>query len=62
MLYNDPLVVAGVATGGMAGYMTNPEDYIDTVNSKMGYESRDDRSRCKYDKLGECLGLCDGEF
>jgi len=36
MLYNDPLVVAGVASGGMAGYMTNPEDYIDTVNSKMG--------------------------
>jgi hypothetical protein len=35
MLYNDPLVVAGVLTGGMAGFMTNPEDHIDTVNSKM---------------------------
>ena len=35
MLYNDPLVTAGVASGGMAGYMTNPEDYIDTVNNEM---------------------------
>ncbi len=35
MLYNDPLVTTGVASGGLAGYMTNPEDYIDTLNNKM---------------------------
>jgi hypothetical protein len=36
MTYNDPLVVGGVTSGGMAGYMTNPEDYIDTTNNTMG--------------------------
>jgi hypothetical protein len=35
MIYTDPLVVAGVGTGGVAGYMTNPEDFIDTVNNAM---------------------------
>jgi hypothetical protein len=35
MTYTDPLTVAGVATGGMSGYMTNPEDYIDTTNNTM---------------------------
>ncbi|MBP6881162.1 MAG: hypothetical protein KBC35_00880 [Candidatus Pacebacteria bacterium] len=35
MAYNDPLVTAGVISGGAAGYMTNPEDYIDTVNNEM---------------------------
>ncbi len=35
MLYNDPLVTGGVASGGAAGYMTNPEDFIDTVNNEM---------------------------
>ncbi len=35
MTYNDPLVTAGVLSGGMAGYMTNPEDHIDTLNNEM---------------------------
>jgi hypothetical protein len=35
MLYNDPLTTAGVLSGGAAGYMTNPEDHIDTVNNQM---------------------------
>jgi hypothetical protein len=35
MTYNDPLVTAGVVSGGMAGYMTNPEDHIDTLNNTM---------------------------
>jgi len=35
LAYTDPLVVAGVASGGAAGFMTNPEDYIDTVNNTM---------------------------
>jgi hypothetical protein len=35
MAYTDPLTVGGVASGGTAGYMVNPEDYIDTVNNTM---------------------------
>jgi hypothetical protein len=35
MTYTDPLVTAGVASGGAAGYMTNPEDHVDTLNSMM---------------------------
>ncbi|MBP6924237.1 MAG: hypothetical protein KBB78_01590, partial [Candidatus Pacebacteria bacterium] len=35
MTYTDPIVTAGVASGGAAGYMTNAEDYIDTVNNEM---------------------------
>ena len=35
MTYTDPLVTAGVASGGAAGFMTNPEDYIDTLNNTM---------------------------
>jgi hypothetical protein len=35
MAYNDPLTTQGIGSGGLAGYMTNPEDYIDTVNNEM---------------------------
>ncbi len=35
MTYNDPLTTAGIGSGGLAGYMTNPEDYIDSVNNTM---------------------------
>ncbi len=35
MVYNDPLTTTGIGSGGLAGYMTNPEDYIDTVNNEM---------------------------
>lgn len=35
MAYTDPLISGGVGSGGMAGFMTNPEDYIDTVNNTM---------------------------
>jgi hypothetical protein len=35
LAYTDALVATGAASGGMAGYMTNPEDHVDTVNNKM---------------------------
>ncbi len=35
MLYNDPLTTTGIGSGGLAGYMTNPEDYVDTVNNRI---------------------------
>ena len=35
MAYTDPIATGGITSGGAAGYMTNPEDYIDTVNNKM---------------------------
>ncbi len=35
MTYNDPLTTTGIGSGGLAGYMTNPEDYVDTVNNEM---------------------------
>ncbi len=35
MTYNDPLVTGSAASGGTAGYLTNPEDYIDTLNNEM---------------------------
>lgn len=35
MAYNDPLTTAGIGSGGLAGYMTNPEDYINTVDNEM---------------------------
>ena len=35
MAYNDPLTTTGIGSGGLAGYMTNPEDYVDTVNNEI---------------------------
>ncbi len=35
MAYTDSLTTAGVASGGIAGFMTNPEDHIDTENNLM---------------------------
>lgn len=35
MTYTDPLTVGGITSGGTAGYITNPEDHIDTLNNEM---------------------------
>ncbi|MBI2096788.1 MAG: hypothetical protein HYT40_01360, partial [Candidatus Sungbacteria bacterium] len=40
MVYTDNVTVGGVASGGLAGWMTNPEDHIDTVNNKMNVRLR----------------------
>jgi len=38
--YTDNLTVAGVLTGGNPGWMTNPEDHIDTVGNEMSLRLR----------------------
>ncbi len=40
MVYSDNRTVGTVASGGVAGWMTNPEDFIDTVNNKMNINVR----------------------
>ena len=40
LTYSDNITVASVASGGSAGYNTNPEDYFDTVNNKMNVRLR----------------------
>lgn len=35
MTYNDPLTTTGIGSGGLAGYMTNPEDYVNTVQNEI---------------------------
>ncbi|MDP2930376.1 MAG: hypothetical protein Q8N56_02085 [bacterium] len=38
--YTDNLTVGGVGSGGLAGFMTNPEDHIDTVGNQMSLRLR----------------------
>lgn len=40
LVYTDNIVANTVATGGAAGWNTNPEDYVDTTNNQMNLRLR----------------------
>ncbi|MSR76260.1 MAG: hypothetical protein EXS68_01550 [Candidatus Ryanbacteria bacterium] len=40
LTYADNITTTGVASGGVAGFITNPEDHIDTVNNEMYFRVR----------------------
>jgi hypothetical protein len=39
-VYTDNITVGGVANGGAAGLVTNPEDYVDTLNNRINLRLR----------------------